>query len=93
MNRMKKSALALAAASTLAIAATAPAHAGNHWKKPFVQGLGFGVGLGITSAILAPKPQTVVVQQPGYYGGCGWQQQQYYDAYGVLRIRNVQVCY
>jgi hypothetical protein len=92
MNRMKKTVLALATLTTVAIAAAAPAQA-NHWKKPFVQGLGFGVGLGITSAILSPKPQTIVVQQPGYVGGCTWQQQQYYDAYGVLRIRNVQVCY
>lgn len=63
MNTFKKTVLAVAAASTLAIAAAAPAHAGpNWWKKPLVQGIGFGVGLGVTSAILQPRPQTIVVQ-------------------------------
>jgi len=88
MNTFKKTVIAIATVSTVAVAAAAPAHAGNKWKKPFVKGLGFGVGLGITSAILAPRPQTVVVAQPV----CTTHSQQYYDQYGILRVRYVQSC-
>lgn len=31
-------------------------------EETLVQGIGFGVGLGVTSAILQPRPQTIVVQ-------------------------------
>ncbi|WP_075995433.1 hypothetical protein [Salaquimonas pukyongi] len=63
MNTFKKTIVAIAAASTLAVAA-APAYAGPPaWQKPFVKGLGFGVGLGIAGAIFQPRPQTIVVQQ------------------------------
>ena len=65
MNAFKKSVIAIATMSTLAVSMAAPANAGNHWKKPFVQGLGFGVGLGVVGAILQPRePQTVYIQQP-----------------------------
>lgn len=75
MNTFKKSIIAIATVSTLAVAAAAPAQAGNNWHKPFVKGLGMGVGagigLGVTNAILNPRPQTVVVApQPAYPTTC-----------------------
>ena len=92
MNVFKKTVIAIATVSTIAVAAAAPAHAGNKWKKSFAQGIGFGVGLGIAGAILAPRPQTVVVAQPAYAPTCYTQTRQFYDAYGYLRVQNVQVC-
>lgn len=93
MNTFKKSVIAIATVSTLAVAAAAPAHAGNYWKKPLAQGIGLGVGLGIAGAILAPRTQTVVVAQPTYVAPtCYTQARQFYDAYGVLRVQHVQVC-
>jgi len=92
MNTFKKTVIAIAAVSTLAVAAAAPAHAGNKWKKPFAQGLGFGVGLGIASAILTPRPQTVVVAQPAYQPICTTHAQQYQDQYGILRVRYFESC-
>lgn len=89
MNTFKKSVLAIATVSTLALAAAAPAQAGpNWWKKPLAQGIGFGVGLGITNAILQPRPQpTYVVQQR-----CFYQQRQVINQWGQVSYQNVQVC-
>lgn len=70
MNAFKKSVLAIATVSVIAVSAAAPANAGNKWKKPFAQGLGFGVGLGIAGAIFQPRPQTVYVGQPVYRTTC-----------------------
>lgn len=89
MNAFRKIIIATATVSTIVVAAAAPAHAGNKWKKPFVQGLGFGVGLGIAGAILSPRPQTVVVVQPT----CTTHPQQYVDGFGIVRVRYIQQCY
>ena len=88
MNAFKKTVIAIATVSTVAVAAAAPAHAGKKWHKPFVKGLGFGVGLGIAAHVLTPRPQTVIVAQPV----CTTHSQQYYDQYGILRVRYVQSC-
>ncbi|AVT82513.1 hypothetical protein KQX63_18390 [Rhodopseudomonas palustris] len=37
----------------------------------------------------APAPAYVV--SPGYYGGCYWQRQRFWDGYG-WRIRRIRVC-
>lgn len=92
MNTFKKSVLAIATVSVVALSAAAPAHAGNKWKKSFAKGIGFGVGLGIAGAILAPRQQTIVVAQPAYAPTCYTQARQFYDAYGILRVQHVQVC-
>lgn len=95
MNTFKKSVIAIATISTIAMATAAPAHAGKKWKKAFGAGLGFGVGLGVAGALLAPRQQTVVVQQQPTYvvqPRCYTQARQFYDAYGVLRVQHVQVC-
>lgn len=89
MNTFKKTVIAIATLSTLAVAAAAPAQAGNNWQKPFVKGLGMGVGagigFGITNSLLNPQPQTVVVApqptyQPVYQTSC--RQVAVYNGYG-----------
>ncbi|MGB7288043.1 MAG: hypothetical protein WBC71_14030 [Salaquimonas sp.] len=93
MNTFKKSVIAIATIATLAIAATAPAQAGSkHWKNGLAAGVGVGVGLGIAGALFngtRQRQSTVyVTQQPVCYN----QTQQYYDQFGILRARTVQVC-
>ena len=92
MNTFRKTVIAVATIATIAVAAAAPAQAGSkHWKH----GIGAGIGLGgIAGAILNNQPRTVYVQQPTYVyqPTCYYQQRQFVDAYGVIRIKNVQVC-
>jgi hypothetical protein len=72
MNAFKKTVLAVATASSLVMAA-APAQAsplqwigpnGNNFGNGLAVGVGLGVGLGITNNLLAPRPNTVIIQQP-----------------------------
>lgn len=68
------------------------ANAGNKWKKPLVNGIGIGVGLGIISALSRPRVQTVYVQQPTYVH-CGYQNRFIgYDAYGRQMYQPVRIC-
>ena len=95
MNTFKKTVIAVATIATIAVAAAAPAQAGSkHWKHGIGAGIGLGVGLAIAGAILNNQPRTVYVQQPTYVvqPTCYYQQRQFVDAYGVIRIKNVQVC-
>jgi len=94
MNTFKKTVIAIATVSTIAVTAAAPAHAGSKWKKGLATGVGVGVGLGIAGAILGNRSRTVVVQQPTYVvqPTCYTTTQNYYDQYGILRSRTVQHC-
>ncbi len=99
MNNFKKTIIAIATISTIAVSATAPAHAGSKWKKGLAAGVGVGVGLGIAGALLngtRQRQSTVYVQQQPTYvvrqPVCSWQQQNYQDQFGIWRSRNVQVC-
>jgi hypothetical protein len=102
---MRKTLMALAAVSTLAlsaIVAPAPAHAQR------------GVGAAIAGGIIGGAIVGGALAGPGYYGpgygyygpgygyygpayvagpgpGCFWQRQRYWDGYG-WQIRNVRVC-
>ena len=101
---MKKTLMALAAVSTLAISAVvapAPAHAQR------------GVGAAIAGGIIGGAIVGGALAGPGYYGpgygyygpgygyyggpayvvdsGCHWQRQRFWDGYG-WRVRNVRVC-
>lgn len=95
MNNFKKTVIALATVSTLAVAAAAPAHAG--WKNNFGKGLAVGAGIGIAAAILAPRQNTVVyAQQPVVVAApsCGIQNRPVHNAYGqFIGYQQVQVCY
>jgi hypothetical protein len=100
---MKKTLLALAAVSTLAlstIVAPAPAHAQRYLGAAIAGGL---IGGAIVGGAVAAGPGYYA---PGYYGpgygyyggpayvaapGCYWQRQRFWDGYG-WRIRNVRVC-
>lgn len=91
MNTFKKSIIAIATVSVLAISAAAPAHAGSkYWKKGLGAGIGLGIGLGVAGAILnTGRTQTVVVHQPR----CWTQQQAVYNQYGQFAgYQNVRVC-
>jgi hypothetical protein len=97
---MKKTLMALAAVSTLAlsaIVAPAPAHA--------QRGLGAAVAGGLIGGAIVGG---AIASSPGYYGpgygyyggpgpayvaapGCYWQRQRFWDGYG-WRVRNVRVC-
>ena len=78
MNTFKKSIIALVTLTALTSVSVTTANA-NHWKKPFIGGLGVGVGFGIVNAILQPKSQTVYVQQQPT---CTVQYQTVYGPYG-----------
>lgn len=98
---MRKTLVALAAVSTLAVSAVvapAPAHAQR------------GVGAAIAGGIIGGAIVGGALAGPGYYGPgygyygpgygyyapgydgpCYWQRQRFWDGYG-WRIRNVRVC-
>ena len=103
---MRKTLMALAAVTTLALAAVAapaPAHAQR------------GVGAGIAAGIIGGAIVGGALAGPGYYGygpgyygpgygyggpayvaddyygGCVWQRQRFWDGYG-WRVRRVRVC-
>jgi hypothetical protein len=75
---MRKMLMALAAISTLAISAVAPAPA--HAQR--------GVGAAIAGGIIGGAP--AYVAGPGY-GPCYWQRQRFWDGY-AWRFRSVRVC-
>ncbi len=101
---MKKTLMALAAVSTLAVSAVvapAPAHAQRGVGAAIAGGIIGGAIVG--GALAGPR-----YYGPGYYGpgygyygggpayvaedpGCYWQRQRFWDGYG-WRIRNVRVC-
>jgi hypothetical protein len=99
---MKKTMMALAAAATLAVsalAAPAPAHAQRGVAAGVVGGL---IGGAIIGGAIANSPGyygpgygyyggPAYVAGPGYYDGCYWQRQRFWDGYG-WRIRRVRVC-
>jgi hypothetical protein len=94
---MKKTLMALAAVSTLAVSAVvapAPAHAQR------------GVGAAIAGGLIGGAIVGGALAGPGYYGpgygyyggpayvvdpGCYWQRQRFWDGYG-WRVRSVRVC-
>ena len=99
---MKKTLMALAAVSSLAVSAVvapAPAHA--------QRGLGAAIAGGIIGgAIVGGAVAGPGYYGPGYYGpgygyyggpayvaapGCYWQRQRFWDGYG-WRVRSVRVC-
>jgi hypothetical protein len=105
-DAMKKSLMALAAVTTLAVSAVAaPAHA--------QRGLGVGLAAGLLGgaivggALAAPYgyygpgygyygPGYGYYGGPAYvaddyYGGCAWQRQRFWDGFG-WRVRNVRIC-
>jgi len=95
---MKKTLLALAAVSTLAlstIVAPAPAHAQRYLGAAIAGGL---IGGAIVGGAIAASPGYYGPGY-GYYGGpayvaapgCYWQRQRFWDGYG-WRIRNVRIC-
>ena len=89
MTNFKKFAIAVATASTMIVAAAAPASAAQWWEKAIVQGVGAGIAFGVTNAILNPKTQTIVVAQPSCYPA----QQVIKNQWGqVVGYQNVQVC-
>jgi hypothetical protein len=99
---MKKTMMALAAAATLAVsalAAPAPAQAQRGVAAGVVGGL---IGGAIIGGAIANSPGyygpgygyyggPAYVAGPGYYDGCYWQRQRFWDGYG-WRIRRVRVC-
>jgi hypothetical protein len=104
---MKKTLMALAAVSTLAISAVvapAPAHAQRYLGAAVAGGL---IGGAIVGGAIASSPgyygpgYGYYGPGYGYYGGpayvaagpggCYWQRQRFWDGYG-WRIRNVRVC-
>lgn len=92
MNTMKKSIIAIATLAVVSSAFVSTASAGNYWKKPLVNGLGIGVGMGIVGALTRPRPHAVVLQQPSYVH-CGYQNRFVgYDGYGRQMYQRVQVC-
>jgi hypothetical protein len=93
---MRKTLMALAAVSTLAVSAIvapAPAHAQR------------GVGAAIAGGIIGGAIVGGALAGPGYYGpgygyygagpayvgGCFWQRQRFWDGFG-WRVRRVRVC-
>jgi hypothetical protein len=100
---MKKSLLAFAAATMLALSAAAPAHA----QRGVAAGVAAGIvgGAIVGGALASPYyygpgpgyyPPQYYAPAPGYvaddyYGGCVWQKQRFWDGY-AWRARRVRVC-
>ena len=92
---MRKSLMALAAVSAVMVSAlAAPAQA--------QRGVGAGIAAGVIGgaiiggAIASQNgyyggPGYYYAPAPGYYGGCYWQRQRFWDGYG-WRVRRVRVC-
>jgi len=99
---MKKTMMALAAITALAVSSLAPAHA--------QRGLGAGIAAGVIGgaliggALAGPRygygpgygygygyGGPAYVAGPVYYDNCFWQRQRFWDGYG-WRIRRVRVC-
>ena len=100
MNSMKKTLTALAAASTIAIAAiAAPQQAearGGRIAAGIIGGLAAGAIIGSIAANNGYPYGPGYYYGPGpvYYGygpGCYWTRQRVWDGYG-WRLRRVQVC-
>lgn len=100
---MKKSLLALATVSALAVSMASPAYA---WRGGWGPGLAAGViGGAIIGGAIASNPYPYgYYGGPGYYygggpayydggpyGPCYWQHQRFWDGYG-WRVRSVRVC-
>jgi hypothetical protein len=99
---MKKSLMALAAVTTLAVSMASPAYAwrgGWGWGPGVAAGLigGAIVGGAIASSTYPPYGYGpgYGYYAPGYAGGpggpCYWQRQRFWDGYGWA-VRNVRVC-
>jgi hypothetical protein len=102
---MRKSLVALAAVTTLAVsavAAPAPAHAQRGVAAGVAAGLIGGAIVGGVIASQNPYYYPRGYYGPGYYGGspayvvddpgpCFWQRQRFWDGYG-WRVRSVRVC-
>jgi hypothetical protein len=96
---MRKILMALAAIATLAVSAVGtPAHA----QRGVAAGVAAGIigGAIVGGALAGPGYYgpgygyyggPAYVADPGYYGGCYWQRQRFWDGYG-WRIRRVRVC-
>ncbi|MGP9809957.1 hypothetical protein ACTZWT_00445 [Rhodopseudomonas sp. NSM] len=99
---MRKPLMVLAAAAALGIASVgspAPAQAHDGFGVGLAAGLLGGAIVG--GAVAGPgyygygpryyRPAPAYVVEPGYYGGCYWQQQRFWDGY-AWRLRQVRVC-
>ena len=99
---MKKSLMALVAATALAASMASPAYA---WRGGWGPGIAFGLlGGAIIGGAIASSPG---YYGPGYYGPgpyyggpayvagpvgpCAWQRQRFWDGY-AWRVRSVRVC-
>ncbi|PZA09031.1 hypothetical protein DNX69_25405 [Rhodopseudomonas palustris] len=56
----------------------------------YYYGGGYGYGYG-PRYVYGYRPAPAYVVAPGYYGGCYWQRQRFWDGYG-WRIRRIRVC-
>jgi len=89
MTNFKKTFIAVATLSTLAVSMAAPANAG--WKSNLGKGLAIGAGVGIAAAILAPRRNTVVYAQPTYVQPTTCRQVAVYNTYGQF-VGHQTVC-
>ncbi len=96
---MRKTLIAIAAASTLALSMAAPAQAHDGFGAGVAAGL---LGGAIVGGAIAASPYSygpAYYPGPGYYGpgyvepgyGCYWQRQRFWDGFG-WRVRNVRIC-
>jgi hypothetical protein len=102
VKAMKKTLMALAAVTTLAVATASPAQA---WRGGWGPGIAAGViGGAIIGGAIANSPY---YYGPGYYGAgypgyygppytgaygpCYWQTQRFWNGYG-WQVRNIRIC-
>ena len=101
---MRNTLMALAAAAVVALSATAPAHAQRGFGAGLAAGI---IGGAIVGGALAGPGYYYgpgygyygpgygyggpAYAADGYYGGCVWQRQRFWDGYG-WRVRRVRVC-
>lgn len=86
MNVFKKSVIAVLTVATLTGASVSTAQAGKWWKKPLVTGIGVGVGLGVTSAIINNNRPRYVTRD------CWNEKVTYRNSYGEYYTRIERVC-
>lgn len=86
MNTFKKSMIAILTIATVSGANISTAQAGKWWKKPLVTGIGVGVGLGVTSAIINHN-------RPRYVERNCWNERvTYRNSYGEYFTKIERVC-
>ncbi len=93
MKSYTKTIIAIAAITTMAVAAASPVQAKSKWKKGLATGIGVGVGLGVVGALInnnhRQRDRVVYVERPR----CYIDEEPLYDRYGrVVAYRDVKVC-